>query len=44
MSSDLVPVLLLSGPLVYSVGLESGWQPVGKPGRVTRSEGTLVVM
>lgn len=40
--SDAVPVLLLSGPLVYSIGLESGWQPVGTPGRVTRSDGTLV--
>ena len=41
-SSDSVPVLLLSGPLVYSVGLSSGWEPVGEPGVVTRSEGTVV--
>jgi hypothetical protein len=40
--SDSVPVLLLSGPLVYSVGLETGWEPVGEPGLVTRSEGTIL--
>jgi len=41
-SSDSVPVLLLSGPLVYSVAVETGWEPVGEPGLVTRSEGTTV--
>ncbi|HEU5302330.1 MAG TPA: FIST N-terminal domain-containing protein [Acidimicrobiia bacterium] len=40
--SDSVPVLLLSGPLVCSIALGSGWEPVGKPGLVTRSAGTLV--
>ena len=40
--SDAVPVLLICGPLVYSVAVESGWQPVGEPGLVTRSEGTVV--
>jgi hypothetical protein len=40
--SDSVPVLLLSGPLVYSVAVESGWEPVGEPGLVTRSEGTVL--
>ncbi len=42
MCSDAVPVLLLSGPLVYSVAVESGWEPVGEPGLVTRSEGTAL--
>jgi hypothetical protein len=40
--SDSVPVLLLSGPLMYSVAVETGWEPVGEPGLVTRSEGTIL--
>ena len=41
-SSDAVPVLLLSGPLVYSIGVENGYRPVGAAGRVTRADGTVV--
>jgi len=40
--SDSVPVLLLAGQLVYSVAVETGWEPVGEPGLVTRSEGTIL--
>jgi hypothetical protein len=40
--SDSVPVLLFSGPLVYSIAVRSGWKPMGEPGLVTRSDGTLV--
>jgi hypothetical protein len=40
--SDSVPVLLLSGPLVYSAAVESGWEPLGDPGVVTSSEYTTV--
>lgn len=40
--SDSVPVLLFSGPLVYSVAVASGWKPMGEPGLVTRSETSLV--
>lgn len=40
--SDSVPVLLFSGPLVYSIGIESGWKPMGEPGLVTRSAGVTV--
>jgi hypothetical protein len=40
--SDSVPILLFSGPLVYSVAVETGWEPVGEPGLVTRSEGTTL--
>ena len=40
--SDSVPVLLFSGPLVYSIAIESGWKPMGEPGLVTRSAGTVV--
>ncbi|MEX2457580.1 MAG: FIST N-terminal domain-containing protein, partial [Actinomycetota bacterium] len=40
--SDAVPVLLFSGPLVHSFGVDAGWHPVGKRGRVTRvAEGTV---
>ncbi len=34
---DAVPVLLFSGPLVHSFGVDAGWQPVGKIGVVTMS-------
>ena len=37
--SDTVPVLLFSGQLVYSLGVESGWSPIGRRMRVTRAEG-----
>jgi len=40
--SDALPVLLFSGPLVYAVGVASGWKPTGEPGCVTRSEGATV--
>jgi hypothetical protein len=40
--SDAVPVLLFSGPLIYSVAISSGWRPMGEPGLVTKSEGGLV--
>jgi hypothetical protein len=40
--SDSVPVLLFSGPLVYSLAVESGWEPVGEPGLVTRSAGPVL--
>jgi hypothetical protein len=39
---DSVPVMLLSGPLVYSAAVESGWQPLGEPGVVTSSDSTLL--
>ncbi len=40
--TDAVPVLLLSGPLVYSAAVESGWEPLGDPGVVTSSDYTTV--
>ena len=40
--SDSVPILLFSGPLIYSVAIASGWRPMGEPGLVTRSEVSLV--
>lgn len=40
--SDSVPVLLFSGPLVFSTAVASGWKPMGEPGLVTRSEVSMV--
>jgi hypothetical protein len=40
--SDSVPILLFSGPLIYSAAVTSGWKPMGEPGLVTRSEVSLV--
>jgi len=40
--SDSVPILILSGPLVYSFGVASGWNPIGTPGTITRSQGNVV--
>ncbi len=40
--SDGVPILLLSGPLVHSMGVGHGWKPVGEPGVITRSDGCVV--
>jgi hypothetical protein len=39
---DAIPLVLFSGPLTYSFGVDTGWRPVGKKGRVTRVSGTLV--
>lgn len=33
---DSAPILLFSGPLVYSFGAEAGWRPIGRKGTVTR--------
>jgi len=39
---DSAPILLFSGPLVFSFGAEAGWRPVGRKGTVTRvSDGTV---
>ncbi len=40
--SDSVPILVLSGPLFYSIGVASGWKPIGDPGMITRSQGNVV--
>lgn len=36
-TQDTVPILLLSGPLSYSFGIDTGWKPVGPKARVTRA-------
>ncbi|MGD1904364.1 MAG: FIST signal transduction protein [Leptolyngbyaceae cyanobacterium] len=40
--SDAVPVLLFSGPVLFSHGIASGWQPIGKRGRITRTAQNVV--
>ena len=40
--TDAVPILLFSGPLIYSLGVESGWTPIGEKMRVTRSEANVL--
>jgi hypothetical protein len=39
---DAVPVLLFSGPLSYSFGIDTGWTPVGPRGRVTRVSMSMI--
>ena len=40
--SDSVPILLFSGPVLFSHGIASGWQPIGKPGHITRAVRNVV--
>lgn len=37
-----IPILLLSGNLIFSSGVSSGWQPVGKKSYATRVEENIV--
>ena len=41
-ASDSVPILILSGSLVYSFGVASGWKPIGTPGTISRAQGNVV--
>jgi hypothetical protein len=40
--SDAVAILLFSGPILFSHGIASGWNPIGNPGRVTKAEKNVV--
>jgi len=40
--TDSLPVLLLSGHVLHASGICSGWSPVGRKLRITRSEKNLV--
>lgn len=40
--TDSVPLLLFSGPVAYSLGVESGWTPIGERMTVTQSEGNIL--
>ena len=41
-SSDISPYLFLSGEFDYSYGIDSGWDPVGEFGIVTKSSGNIL--
>ncbi len=40
--SDALPILLFSGPVLFSHGIASGWHPIGKPGQVTNASQNVV--
>lgn len=40
--TDSVPLLILSGQVAFSYGVDSGWGPIGEIGTVTRSEGNII--
>lgn len=40
--TDSVPVLLFGGPLIYSLGVESGWSPIGEKMKVTHADGNVL--
>ncbi len=40
--SDAVPILLFSGPILFSHGIANGWQPLGTAGQVTKAERNVV--
>ena len=42
MVTDSLPVLLVSGPLKVSIGVDHGWQGVGREAVVTRAKGNVV--
>jgi hypothetical protein len=39
---DGASLLLFSGPLSYSFGVDTGWRPIGSRGRVTEVSGTTI--
>ena len=39
---DAVPTLLFGGQILYSLGVESGWTPLGERMTVTRAEGEVL--
>ncbi|HXJ62410.1 MAG TPA: FIST N-terminal domain-containing protein [Actinomycetota bacterium] len=40
---DAAAVLLFSGPLTFSFGVDTGWRPLGSRGRVTAAHGNVVL-
>ncbi|WP_413174346.1 FIST signal transduction protein [Anabaena azotica] len=40
--SDALPILLLSGHLLWGHGVSSGWTPIGKKGMATKVEGNVL--
>ncbi|MGB0562579.1 MAG: FIST signal transduction protein [Spirulinaceae cyanobacterium] len=40
--SDAIPILTVAGPVVFSHGVASGWQPIGKTGVVTKAQANVI--
>ena len=40
--SDAIPILLISGSILFSHGVASGWHPIGKRGKVTKANQNIV--
>lgn len=40
--TDSAPILVFGGPVLFSLGRESGWAPLGKEGTITGSVGNVV--
>ncbi|XZO04009.1 MAG: FIST signal transduction protein [Microcoleus sp.] len=40
--SDAIPILLISGSILFSHSIASGWNPIGKPGKVTKASQNVV--
>jgi hypothetical protein len=40
--SDAIPLLLISGSVLFSHGIASGWHPIGNPGKVTKATKNVV--
>ena len=40
--TDAAPFLLIGGPLLFSFGVETGWIPIGKKAKVTKSDNNVV--
>lgn len=41
-SATISPFLLLSGEFDFSLGMDSGWEPIGEMGTVTKSQGNVI--
>lgn len=41
-ASDSIPILLFSGDLIFAHGVASGWKPVSKAAKVTKSKANIV--
>jgi len=40
--SDALPILLVSGPVLFGHGVSTGWTPIGKKGIATKVEGNIL--
>ena len=40
--SDAIPILLISGEILFSHGIASGWNPLGKKGTVTKASQNIL--